>query len=170
MSSKKPPIVSISKTTYEKILDVTAMVLWVATYSCIFFFWNHIPDRIPVHFNVSGEPNRWGKRESILIPSIIGTFVYLLLYMLSWFPHVHNYPVEITKENARKMYMTSRKMLSTINFVLTVLISIGLLATVTAGYSSAHLILWFLLVLIVSIMSVIIYYICKFVRLMNDEG
>ncbi|WP_353949428.1 DUF1648 domain-containing protein [Sporolactobacillus sp. Y61] len=145
-------------------------MLWVVTYSCIFFFWNHIPDRIPVHFNASGEPIRWGKRESILIPSIIGTFVYLLLYTLSWFPHVHNYPVEITKENARQMYMTSRKMLSTINFVLTVLISIGLLATVTAGYSSAHLILWFLLVLIVSIMSVIIYYICKFVRLMNDKG
>jgi uncharacterized membrane protein len=44
------------------------------------FSWNAVPDRIPVHWNLGGHPDRWGGRfEGLLLVPLIATVVYVIL-------------------------------------------------------------------------------------------
>ena len=46
------------------------------------FVWNILPDKIPMHWNASGEIDDWGKKIEIIIPllivSSVGYFTFLL--------------------------------------------------------------------------------------------
>ena len=45
--------------------------------------WRTSPDRIPVHWNLAGEVDRWGgKFEGLLLMPIVATVVYLLFLLL----------------------------------------------------------------------------------------
>lgn len=44
--------------------------------------WNDLPARIPTHFGYSGEPDRFGEKNEILIAPVIITIVGLLMYFI----------------------------------------------------------------------------------------
>ena len=44
--------------------------------------WNSLPETIPVHFGVSGKPDRYGSRIEILFGPAIFTIISLLIYLI----------------------------------------------------------------------------------------
>jgi immunity protein, SdpI family len=45
--------------------------------------WNAVPDRIPVHWGLSGQPDRWGGRfEGLLLLPLIALAIYLILLFI----------------------------------------------------------------------------------------
>lgn len=70
-----------------------------------------LPETIPIHFNVAGKADGWGPRSAILM--LVGVFTVLAsaITWLSFRPHLFNYPVEVTEENAQAVYREGERTL-----------------------------------------------------------
>jgi uncharacterized membrane protein len=79
-------------------LGLLAVLFWF-TYSAL----NgpeRLPDRIPTHFDISGQPNAWGSPGFLWFLPVIGTGVYLLLTVLGSIRfRRYNLPVRVTESN-----------------------------------------------------------------------
>ncbi len=62
-----------------EILGVAGMLLLVALPA---FFFNKLPDSIPVHFNITGEPDSYGSRNTIWMLPAIGFFLFLTIVFI----------------------------------------------------------------------------------------
>jgi len=58
-------------------------LLLVVMFGLAAWTWNVAPDRLPVHWGISGQPDRWGgKFEGLLLAPCIGLGIYLLMLFL----------------------------------------------------------------------------------------
>ena len=64
---------------------------------------NRLPDKIPTHFDIAGNPNAWGSSSSLFLIPVVGLVLYLSITIVSQFPSVFNYPVRITPENRPRL-------------------------------------------------------------------
>jgi len=68
----------------------------------------YMPETVPVHFNIVGNPDGYGSPDyfffwTCILAGIL-LFICVLLSLLRLFPNYFNYPVEITTENAVTQY------------------------------------------------------------------
>ncbi len=86
------------KTLEAICLGLLAVLFWF-TYSAL----NgpeRLPDRIPTHFDISGQPNAWGSPGFLWFLPAIATGVYLLLTVLGNIRfRRYNLPVRVTEAN-----------------------------------------------------------------------
>ncbi len=163
MSNK--PVLKLPKTISERLLESLSIVFLVGIYAYIIVIWSEIPDRVPTHFNIAGEPDSWGGKGSVLILPIIATFLFKTMFILSKFPHIHNYPVEVTPENAEDIYIASRKMLVVMNFLLTFFLVIGALEMINVAQGNEGLGMWYMIGFFVSIFGTMGYYMYRMIKL-----
>ncbi|WP_453990270.1 DUF1648 domain-containing protein [Bacillus nitroreducens] len=161
------PVLKRRKTLSEKILEILSILLLVGMYIFIIVNWSEIPNRVPTHFNIAGEPDSWGGKGSILILPIIATFLFKTMFILSKFPHVHNYPVKVTPENAEGLYKASQKMLITTNFFITLFLGIGVWESITVAQGKEGLGMWYMIGMLLSIFGTMGYYMYKMFKLRN---
>lgn len=74
-------------------------------------YWGGLPEKIPTHFNIAGEPDGWGSKRTLLLLPALGVLMYALLAFMSRFPHVYNYLWKITEENAATQYRCARRLI-----------------------------------------------------------
>ena len=101
-------------------LSITFLILmWV------YFLTNYwdLPEIIPTHFNAKGEADSFGSKSNIWFLPILNTGIYILLLIICRRPHLHNYMVNITEENAKKQYKFSSRFLRIVNFFCVILLS-----------------------------------------------
>src|ERR1019366_5590605 len=79
-------------------LGMLAVLYWI-TYSAL----NgpeKLPDRIPTHFNISGQPNAWGPPEFLWFLPVVAIGLYLLMTVLGSIQfRRYNLPVPVTESN-----------------------------------------------------------------------
>ena len=106
------PVIKIPLSFLEKTLE------WISSGVILYVFymtlnsWADLPNRIPTHYGFSGQADAWGSKGTLLALPVVMVVFYVLLGVLSRFPHVFNYPVPITVENAGTQYQNARTMLS----------------------------------------------------------
>ncbi|PIR07359.1 MAG: hypothetical protein COV55_00030 [Candidatus Komeilibacteria bacterium CG11_big_fil_rev_8_21_14_0_20_36_20] len=76
-------IKNISMTQKEKILDLISLVVVLLMALSSWYFYDSLPEKIITHWNISGQPDGWGSRSSmlILIPAV-ALLTYLLFRFL----------------------------------------------------------------------------------------
>ena len=87
----------------RKTLEVVGLGLLAVLYWITYAALNgpeSLPDRIPTHFDISGQPNAWGPPQVLWLLPVIGTGLYLLMTALAAirFRRV-NLPVTVTENN-----------------------------------------------------------------------
>jgi uncharacterized membrane protein len=61
---------------------------------------DHLPERIPTHFDISGNPNGWGSPAILMFLPAIATGLYLLMTVLGVVRmQSYNLPVRVTTAN-----------------------------------------------------------------------
>ena len=60
---------------------------------------NRLPDRIPTHFDIAGQPNGWGPPSSLWMVTAVALLLYVSITVVSFFPSAFNYPVRVTPRN-----------------------------------------------------------------------
>ncbi len=76
------------------------------------YYWNELPAKVPVHWNIKGEIDRYGdKSELLLIPFLLPLMVYLIFLLI---------PIIDPKKNLNKM----GKKYNSIKFLLTTFMSV----------------------------------------------
>jgi uncharacterized membrane protein len=73
---------------------------------------DRLPDRIPTHFDISGNPNAWGSPNMLFLLPIVATAVYLLTTVLAAFPSTFHYPVRIDPDRLPRAQEQTRDMIS----------------------------------------------------------
>lgn len=73
---------------------------------------NHLPGRVPTHFDAAGTPNAWGPPNGMLLLPIVAVFVFVLITVVARFPHSFNYPVRATPQNIERLRSVTLDMLA----------------------------------------------------------
>ncbi|MDB5270665.1 MAG: hypothetical protein JWP58_3705 [Hymenobacter sp.] len=98
------PKIDVPQTPADRAGELLAgsalVLLWALT---IWSFFT-LPATIPVHFNGAGVPDRYGEKGSLLLLPLVATVLFAALSAAGKFPHVLNYPAEITPANALGHY------------------------------------------------------------------
>lgn len=69
------------KLSFQKELPLIAIVLLPFIY--LAYIWNTLPDKVPMHWNLQGEVDRYGdKSEMILIPFLLPFLVYIIFLIV----------------------------------------------------------------------------------------
>ncbi|WP_033827088.1 SdpI family protein [Bacillus andreraoultii] len=111
MNSQRPKI-KLPKTKSEWIFDSIGYTTYIASIVFLIGIWGRLPDKVPAHYNLAGEIDRWGSKWELLILPIIGGLTLIFMQILENYPEIHNYPSRLNEENAAQFYLISRKMLN----------------------------------------------------------
>jgi len=115
------PRITLERKKADKWLDgltvAGSLLLWLNT----IYHYSSLPARIPVHYNMEGVIDRYGGKETIFLLPVIGILLVLFLRMLNKVPHIFNYPVKLTAENAAQQYRIATRLLRVIQLGIVVL-------------------------------------------------
>ncbi|WP_161794511.1 DUF1648 domain-containing protein [Demequina globuliformis] len=100
-------------------------------------FYPLLPDAIPIHWDATGTADSWGSPVMIVVLVALWVGIVIGVDALSRRPHILNYPMEVTKEAAPRLYASATRMLVWMNVGLTVLF--GSLVLQSYGISAAVL-------------------------------
>lgn len=103
----------------ESITAALLVILWV--YALISY--TSLPEIVPTHVNLTGEVDGTGNKTTIWFLLGISTLITIGMYVLTKFPHIHNYMVKITEDNAAHNYQLSSRMLRIVNFLTLLLLA-----------------------------------------------
>lgn len=122
LSQQRRPILQVPRSRAETVFElvtlggITASILFVASY------WTTLPDTIPSHYALSGEPDAWSGKGILLLFPLLNLSLYAMITLFSRYPHGFNYPWPITEQNAARQYLLARaclgwlKMIVVLNF------------------------------------------------------
>lgn len=162
MSSEKRPVIKIAYSKTEKALEVVSIILIAVNIYVLIKYYNMLPYTIPKHFNGAGVPDAFGNKGGILFLPILVLVMYILFTVLSKFPQVYNYPVEINEENAEFQYKAARTMMIAIKAEIAGCFTYVEFRTVMVALGKAKgLGIGFLPVFLVLLFGTIIFYIVK---------
>jgi uncharacterized membrane protein len=115
------PKLNIPWTQTDRLVHAAGVVGLALLIGLPIFAWSGLPDEIPIHFGISGDPDSWGSREAIWLLPAVGLVMWAAMAVLTRFPHAYNYPWVITRENAEDLYRLSRSMVIWLNAGITLL-------------------------------------------------
>ncbi|MDO5780725.1 MAG: DUF1648 domain-containing protein [Clostridium sp.] len=99
----------------NKYLDIIGVVLVVALIVITCIYWIKVPDIVPIHFNFKGEIDSYGSKNTLFILLPIAIIIYIGLAILSKYPEVCNYCIEINDKNKEKQYSMASTFIRIIN-------------------------------------------------------
>lgn len=73
--------------------------------------WRTMPAVIPMHFDASGTPNRYGPKLELLIVEGIGVLVYLLLLAVGQMPERFNLSAKVGDPDRPRQEMLAKEMM-----------------------------------------------------------
>jgi uncharacterized membrane protein len=106
---------------FDYLMEVIAAAGLIIMFLLPAMYWNELPDIIPRHFNSAGEPDGYGSRSVIWVLTIVAFVLYAGLTVLNRFPHIFNYPVRITEENADKIYTLGTRLLRIVKTIMIII-------------------------------------------------
>ena len=112
---KKQPKIKIPKTTSIIMLDIAALSISVFYVVFAAMSYGNLPDKIPVHYDLSGQVDGMGGKSVLLLIVGIGLLLFIILKVINNYPHTFNYPVKITEDNALSHYQSAMQMMSMMN-------------------------------------------------------
>ncbi|MDX5478496.1 MAG: DUF1648 domain-containing protein [Cyclobacteriaceae bacterium] len=112
------PIIKLEWTAWDKILEGLGFLALVLLLVLPVYFYPELPDRIPKHYDAAGQVTAYGGKGMLWIVPILGLITYATLFFINKVPHIYNYPIEITPENAERQYRMATRMIRTLNVII----------------------------------------------------
>jgi uncharacterized membrane protein len=94
--------------TKDKISEVISILFLVASFLIVALSIPDLPDIVPNHFNLKGEPNKYGSKHYLWVMVGISVFLYIGLTVLAKFPQIYNF--RYTPNNIEEQYKLTSKM------------------------------------------------------------
>lgn len=107
------------------ILNGISIICIISSFIYVIFAFQQLPETIPIHFNAQGEADNWGSKNTIFIMPGIAIVLFVGLYFLSKVLHFYNYTVEITEENAPRIYTEANLFMTIINLEIVLIFTLA---------------------------------------------
>ena len=144
---------------FEKQLNWFSIGVLLAHILLITFNYSQLPDRIPIHFDITGTPDGYGSKGTVWILLALAIAMYFFMRFIASLPaDKYNYPVKVTPTNEKQQFLLGRQMIYLLNTgttVLFLLISWGIIQT--AKGSANGLGAWFFIAMFLLIFAPIVY-------------
>ena len=92
------------KTSFDYLIGLLAIGLVLLQVYLVFQYWQLLPERIPTHYNITGEPDAYGAKTTLLFLPLIGVGLFVMLSVVALNPQNMNLPVKVTEENRELVY------------------------------------------------------------------
>ena len=148
----------------NKILDVIGILIIAALIIMTFIYWGKAPDIVPTHFDFNGEVDGYGSKNTLFILLPIVIIIYIGLAILSKYPQVCNYCIEITPINKDKQYSMASTFIKIINVEILAIFLYIQISTIIAMNNSKSLSIVFLPISLLILFGSIGVYIYKSVK------
>ncbi len=154
------PKITVELTKFDKALEQISwcllLVLWMFTLKN----YTNLPQTIPTHFSLSGEVDGYGGKETLFILPIIATLICVGFTILNKYPHIFNYPTEITEENAYRQYQIATRLLRWLKVIIVLTFSIIVYTTIQkVQKSSSTFDSWLIpFILVFNLVPLVIYF------------
>ncbi len=116
------PRLKIKPSRWERYVELLSMVTAFASLFYLISQYASIPEEAPVHFGLSGKPDRYGHKSILFLLPSLNICLVIGLKILSGYPHLFNYPAKITPENAEKHYRSGLRVLRYLNLFIALLL------------------------------------------------
>jgi uncharacterized membrane protein len=110
-NKKDRPRIHLEKQPIDIVLEGASILLLILMLIYCGIHFQNLPEKIPTHFNASGESDEFGGKTTIWLLPFTGLVQYVILTVLNRFPHTFNYPVKITAENAEQQYRLATRLI-----------------------------------------------------------
>ena len=97
------PRIRAKLVSIDYILEILGCLIVVLSFVLPYFWKNALPAIMPEHYSVLGKPDSYHKTTIWLFPTI-GLALFVGFTILNRFPFIFNYPVNVTEQNAEKLY------------------------------------------------------------------
>lgn len=156
------PKIQLEKRPQDWVIEMATFVGLLLLIGLPILHYSSLPDTIPIHFNAKGVADGYGSKGTLLMLPILGTVMFIGLYALNRVPHIFNYPVEITEENAEKQYRNGTSLMRWLNMVITLSFAFMEWRVIDSSMQGqGDLGAYFLPVFLISIFGPIVYFIWK---------
>lgn len=105
------PVLDLPRNAFENALEFLGAMGLLFMFAMVAQYWSNLPERIPSHFGISGLPDAWSGKGTLLILPVLSVVLYGGLTVLSRYPHIYNYAWPITPKNAAAQYRFARQMI-----------------------------------------------------------
>lgn len=101
----------------KRISDFLSHTVVLGTLLFIAMYYPSIPDRIPIHYDIHGQCDAMGDKSNLFFVLAIMVGGYILLGLISKYPHRFNYPFEIKEANKPQVYAVASAMVKALRLV-----------------------------------------------------
>lgn len=119
---------------------LTLLSLGAITVGTILLIINYprLPAQIPIHYNGQGEADGFGAKSWLILLPILSLAIWYPVFWLQKRPHLLNYSVRITPENAERQYALARQFLQWINLIMSSLFLSAIWMTIQAALNGSN--------------------------------
>lgn len=114
---------------FYRILTIIGGLILLASTIFVVVNWGQIPDQIPTHFTITGQPDAYGGKPMLIFLVVISWVMFILLTISVKFPRMWNFPVEVTDENRDVLFAIARFMMEILKFLTAILMAVIMMAT-----------------------------------------
>ncbi|PIE50230.1 MAG: hypothetical protein CSA38_04350 [Flavobacteriales bacterium] len=155
---KNRPRIKLNISTTDIIIEIIGWLMLASIWVFTVLNYNDLNEVIPTHYNAKGEADAFGNKANIFQLPMVITILFIGMTILNRFPHIFNYPVEITAQNAKYQYENATRLIRMLKLVFVFIFGVIIFETV----GNKHFIsIWFLPLLFILIFTPIIYYLIK---------
>lgn len=162
---EKRPEPELEKNVLEWVADIAAILSWMACIVYLMVKWVSLPNTVPIHFNIYGQPDNWGAKWIIVIPLAIGIILWIGMHFLEKFPQGHNY-IWFTEENAQRQYKNSQLLVNAMKNIILFFFSFMTFESVRISLGEKSLLgVWELPVFLIVLFGTMFYFVFRSYRL-----
>lgn len=156
------PRIKLELTTVDKAFEIIGWLLIISVWGFTVINYANLPETIQTHYNGAGQADGFGGKATILTLPLIATVLFGGLTFLSKFPHIFNYPTNITQHNALRQYTNATRMIRYLKLIIVVIFGLIAFKTIQNGNEEAKGIgIWFLPLTLGLIFIPTIYFVIK---------
>ncbi|MCJ0742617.1 DUF1648 domain-containing protein [Pedobacter montanisoli] len=161
MENNRPKL-KLNLSKFDIIIEVISIIVLLTLAVFTVVNYKNLPDTVPVHFNLAGEADRFGSKKEIFALPLIAIAIYTLLTILNRYPHIFNYPTQITEANALRQYTNATRLLRYLKLIIvSIFLLIFYFTTKAADVKNTALPPWILLLAFASVTILIITFVAK---------
>lgn len=111
----------MNKKIFYRITNILCFIVVLGTTIWLIAYWKHIPDEIPTHFDLYGNPDSFGGKKDIIMLPIFTWILYGIMSLVECIPAAWNTGVKVTPENSARVYGVIKGMLVWVKFIIMII-------------------------------------------------
>ena len=162
LQAKNRPKMRIGWTMFDLIIEITGLIAVLSMWLIVLLIYFKLPEIIPTHYDITGAVDGFGNKTFILLLAAITTIIFAGMTVLNRFPHVFNYIVKITENNAFVQYMLACRMIRCLKFAIVLLFDLLVIQTIRIAEGKVDSFsAWFIYLALGVIFLIVIYFMVK---------